>query len=60
MLTPSHVLSETLGKTKISKDEIDEINSLFFDAKTSAKILTEQADKYISWMPNLKWNMICC
>jgi DNA helicase TIP49 (TBP-interacting protein) len=37
-----------LGKLKISKDEIEEINSLFFDGKTSAKLLMEQADKYIS------------
>jgi RuvB-like protein 1 (pontin 52) len=48
MITPSFVLAETLGKTKISKDEVDEINQLFFDGKTSAKLLTEQADKYIS------------
>jgi RuvB-like protein 1 (pontin 52) len=48
MLTPANVLAETLGKTKISKDEIDEIASLFYDGKTSAKLLMEQADKYIS------------
>jgi len=48
MITPASVLSETLGKAKVSKDEIEEINSLFFDAKTSAAILTAQADKYIS------------
>ena len=48
MITPASVLSETLGKAKVSKDEIEEINSLFFDAKTSAAILQEQADKYIS------------
>jgi RuvB-like protein 1 (pontin 52) len=48
MITPSFVLAETLGKTKISKDEVDEINSLFLDGKTSAKLLMEQADKYIS------------
>ena len=33
---------------KISKDEVDEISSLFFDGKTSAKLLHEHADKYIS------------
>ena len=49
MITPAMVLAETLGKTKISKDEVDEIASLFYDGKTSAKILSEQADKYISW-----------
>ena len=47
MITPSNTLAETLGKTKITKDEVDEINHLFLDAKTSAKILTEQSDKYI-------------
>ena len=48
MITPANTLAETLGKTKITKDEVDEINTLFLDAKTSAKILTEQSDKYIS------------
>merc|ERR1711865_1162954 len=48
MITPAMVLAETLGKTKISKDEIDEISSIFLDAKTSAKILYDQGDKYIS------------
>ena len=47
LITPSHVLAETLGKLKIEKEEIDEINSLFFDGKTSAKILQEQAAHYI-------------
>jgi hypothetical protein len=42
------VLAETLGKQKISKSEIDEIHSLFHDGKSSAKLLMEQADKYIS------------
>ena len=48
MITPAFVLAETLGKSKISKDEVDEISSLFLDAKTSSRILQEQADKYIS------------
>lgn len=48
MITPAMVLADTLGKTQITKDEIDEISSLFFDGKTSARILMEQADKYIS------------
>merc|ERR1712096_231817 len=48
MITPASVLSETLGKAKVSKDEVEEISSLFFDAKTSATLLQEQADKYIS------------
>jgi RuvB-like protein 1 (pontin 52) len=48
MITPAFVLAETLGKSKISKDEVDEISHLFLDGKTSSKILQEQADKYIS------------
>ena len=48
LITPAMVLAQTLGKLKISIDEINEINSLFFDAKTSAKLLQAQAEKYIS------------
>jgi RuvB-like protein 1 len=48
LITPAMVLAGTLGKLKISKDEVDEINSLFYDGKTSAKILMEQAEHYIS------------
>jgi RuvB-like protein 1 (pontin 52) len=48
MITPSMVLAETMGKQKISKSEIDEISGLFYDGKTSARVLMEQADKYIS------------
>lgn len=48
LISPSFVLAQTLGKTKISKDEVDEINGLFFDGKSSAKLLQEQARHYIS------------
>ena len=48
LIAPSFVLAQTLGKLKISKDEVEEVASLFFDGKTSAKLLMEQADKYIS------------
>merc|ERR1712054_144186 len=41
MITPAMVLADTMGKSKITKDEIDEISGLFFDGKTSARILTE-------------------
>ena len=47
LINPSHVLAQTLGKLKISKDEVQEIAALFLDGKTSAKILMEQADHYI-------------
>jgi RuvB-like protein 1 (pontin 52) len=48
LINPAMILAQTLGKLKISKDEVEEINGLFFDGKTSARLLMEQADKYIS------------
>ena len=48
LISPSFVLAQTLGKLKVSKDEVDEIASLFLDGRSSAKILMEQASKYIS------------
>merc|ERR1712113_448801 len=48
LLTPSFILAKTSGKESISREDIEEIDSLFFDAKSSAKLLAEQADKYIS------------
>ena len=60
MITPANVLGETLGKSKITKDEIDEISNIFLDAKTSAKILQEQADKYISWATSPSSNLFIC
>jgi RuvB-like protein 1 (pontin 52) len=48
LLTPSKILAESQGKTKVDKSEIVEINGLFFDAKSSAKLLQEQSSKYIS------------
>lgn len=48
LLTPSKILAESQGKTKVEKSEVLEINSLFYDAKSSAKLLQEQSNKYIS------------
>lgn len=47
LLTPASVLARINGKDAIGKEEIDEINELFFDAKSSAKILADQKDKYM-------------
>jgi RuvB-like protein 1 (pontin 52) len=46
-LTPSNLLAKINGKDAISKEEIEEINELFYDAKASAKILADQEDKYM-------------
>lgn len=48
LLTPANILSQTSGRDTISREDIEEIDSLFYDAKSSAKLLAEQADKYIS------------
>mmetsp|Transcript_36979 Transcript_36979/g.104321 ORF Transcript_36979/g.104321 Transcript_36979/m.104321 type:complete len:456 (+) Transcript_36979:65-1432(+) len=48
LLTPASILSKTAGRETIAREDIEEIDSLFFDAKSSAKLLAEQADKYIS------------
>lgn len=47
LLTPSNLLAKINGKDAITSEEIDEINKLFYDAKSSAKILAEQEDKYM-------------
>ena len=36
-----------LGQDSISKAEAEEISELFYDAKSSAKLLAEQGDKYM-------------
>jgi len=48
LLTPAHLLAKCNGRDAITKEDVMEIDSLFFDAKSSAKLLAEQADKYIS------------
>lgn len=48
LLNPAHLLAQTQGKASITKEEIEEINTLFYDAKSSAKLLQDQASKYIS------------
>lgn len=48
LLTPAMMLARTNGREEIAKGDLDECDSLFHDAKFSAKLLAEQADKYIS------------
>nr|KAG5708774.1 hypothetical protein BaRGS_031928 [Batillaria attramentaria] len=47
LLTPGSILSRINGKETVGKDEVEEIDKLFFDAKASAKILQEHEDKYM-------------
>merc|ERR1712046_126649 len=48
LLTPASIMARTAGREAITRDDIEEIDSLFYDAKSSAKILSENADRYIS------------
>lgn len=48
LLTPSWVLSNTKGRSEITKEEIEDVHTLFYDAKRSAKLLQDNASGYIS------------
>jgi RuvB-like protein 1 (pontin 52) len=47
LLTPARILAQTNGKDQVTADEVEEIHSLFFDAKRSSKVLTEQQAFYL-------------
>lgn len=48
LLTPSAVLAKTNGRDAVACGDLEEADGLFHDAKASARLLAEQADKYIS------------
>mmetsp|Transcript_14040 Transcript_14040/g.17025 ORF Transcript_14040/g.17025 Transcript_14040/m.17025 type:complete len:457 (-) Transcript_14040:221-1591(-) len=48
LLSPASVLAKTNGRDEITEGDLEEIAELFLDAKASAKLLTENADKFIS------------
>lgn len=48
LINPTHILAQTQGRNEITKFDVEQISLLFFDAKASAKLLQEQASKYIS------------
>merc|ERR1711957_1144871 len=47
LMHPSNVLAKTNARDKISKEDIEEVNSIFYDAKSSALKLQSNADKYL-------------
>ena len=47
LLTPASILARINGREMISREDIGEINELFYDAKSSAKLLAEHGDKYM-------------
>lgn len=48
LLTPSSIIANASGRDTISKSDIDEASKLFFDTKSSAKLLQEEAAGYIN------------
>jgi len=47
LLTPASILSNTYGRPSITKEDIEEVNTLFSDAKTSAKLLEQNKSRYL-------------
>lgn len=47
LLTPASIVAKTNGRDSIAKGDLEEIDSVFFDAKSSAKLLQEQGAKYL-------------
>lgn len=41
MLTPSRIIAETSGRTSITKQDVIEVDKLFFDGKASAQLLAK-------------------
>mmetsp|Transcript_25460 Transcript_25460/g.79790 ORF Transcript_25460/g.79790 Transcript_25460/m.79790 type:complete len:456 (+) Transcript_25460:66-1433(+) len=48
LLTPAKVLVSTAGRKAITKEDVEEVDGLFYDAKASAKLLLEQQAGYLS------------
>lgn len=47
LLTPASLTAKINGRSTIKKEDIQEVANLFLDAKKSAKILTDNKDKFM-------------
>jgi RuvB-like protein 1 (pontin 52) len=47
LLTPSAVLSKLSSRSAVNQEDVDEVKSLFLDAKSSAKMLSQYESRYI-------------
>uniref|UniRef100_A0A6M2DJ53 RuvB-like helicase n=1 Tax=Xenopsylla cheopis TaxID=163159 RepID=A0A6M2DJ53_XENCH len=47
LLTPAALSAKVNGHNAITKEDVEEVNELFLDAKSSAKILSMHKDKYM-------------
>lgn len=48
LLTPAHLAAKINGRNNIIQSDIEEVGSLFLDAKASAKVLSENKEKYMT------------
>ncbi|PON65250.1 RuvB-like [Trema orientale] len=48
LLSPASIVAKMNGRDNICKADLDEVISLYLDAKSSARLLQEQQEKYIS------------
>eukprot|EP01007_Sphenomonas_quadrangularis_P000509 NODE_1352_length_905_cov_142.574766_g1117_i0.p1 GENE.NODE_1352_length_905_cov_142.574766_g1117_i0~~NODE_1352_length_905_cov_142.574766_g1117_i0.p1 ORF type:complete len:271 (+),score=131.52 NODE_1352_length_905_cov_142.574766_g1117_i0:22-813(+) len=47
LLTPASIIARTNGKSKVTVEEVTEVDGLFLDAKTSATVLHKSAGKFM-------------
>jgi RuvB-like protein 1 (pontin 52) len=47
LLTPSNVLANINGRQEITLEDVQEVDGLFYDSKSSAQILQEQKQNYV-------------
>lgn len=47
LLTPAFLTARVNGRSAISKEDVTEAGDLFLDAKSSARILTQNKDKFM-------------
>lgn len=47
LLTPASLTAKTNGRSNINRDDVEEVSTLFLDAKSSAKILSQNKDKFM-------------
>ncbi|XP_056646311.1 ruvB-like helicase 1 [Diorhabda carinulata] len=48
LLTPAHLTAKINGRNNIIQSDIEEVGSLFLDAKASAKVLSENKEKFMT------------
>ena len=47
LLTPSKIISDTNSRQSIDEQDIIDANQLFMDAKSSARLLAKNQDRYL-------------